>query len=33
MQADQIYDASGHQIGRTQGLRRFQMIVNFFFFV
>jgi hypothetical protein len=30
---DRLYDGSGHQIGRADGLRRMQMIVFFYFFM
>jgi len=30
---ERIYDASGRQIGRADGLRRMQIVVYFFFFM
>jgi len=31
--AQRMYDGSGHQIGRADGLRRMQIIVYFYFFM
>jgi hypothetical protein len=30
---ERLYDSSGRQIGRADGLRRMQMIVFFYFFM
>jgi hypothetical protein len=30
---ERIYDASGRQIGRTDGLRRMKIIIWFYFFM
>jgi hypothetical protein len=33
MDGEGLYDASGRQIGRVDGLRRMQMIMFFYFFI